>query len=368
MGSDRSPPAIGDARGPSIDMTSALEASLECLGKSLCRRPFLASLAVLGLITFFIWLIPPIVLAGFLIFFLPGLILLAVPTIFLYMAVGGAITGAAVALLRAAGMEPGRVVRIATASAAATATVALGFLPPTILNPAVDRMRAELTSGDVAASDPITVPGTVGITVRSLENHCGSLCLRLLYNGAARRVVVSQTLGDDAPVAYEVERLGSCAPASYQTLRETQVAFPADSGSSVEYQTRKRMEAGECLVARGGSLDEAELVVGVRSILRRRSSTLTRALPEDTVEADRITISDGFGRVLFRRTEVRAAALSSPVWITSGSPYRSAPGYFGFARDQTTSGEIGPEGRDVLPALLGDDVRLPDLPNAGSVP
>jgi hypothetical protein len=151
-------------------------------------------------------------------------------------------------------------------------------------------------------------------------------------------------------------------------LRERQVAFPGDGGSSVTYQTRQRMDAGECLIAGAGSLDEARLLVDVRSILPQRSSTLTQAVPVDTVEAERIEISDRSGRVLFRRTEVRSAALSSPVWISSGSSYRSAPGYFGFARNLSISGEIGPEGRDVLPAVLGEAVRLPGLPSDVAVP
>jgi hypothetical protein len=84
------------------------------------------------------------------------------------------------------------------------------------------------------------------------------------------------------------------------------------------------MDAGECLIAGAGSLDEARLLVDVRSILPQRSSTLTQAVPVETVEADRIEISDRSGRVLFRKTEVRSAALSSPVWISSGSLQVSA--------------------------------------------
>jgi hypothetical protein len=111
------------------------------------------------------------------------------------------------------------------------------------------------------------------------------------------------------------------------------------------------------------SLEEAGATISFRNIKSAAgifSHQWTLVL--DTVTANRLEIVGAGGRVLYRRTEVTAEPLIRPLLIETRAGLLTSLTYAGWARSKQTYAPMGPNGRDVLPSLLGEAVRLPDKP------
>jgi hypothetical protein len=238
-------------------------------------------------------------------------------------------------------------------------------LPPW-LNQAAELEVAALRSKDTEPSLPLALAPVVAIVVPDGHDsrdhlYCETLCQRLLYNGAATRMILT-----DAPPPGRSSRL---APTAYwigksdtfpePLLSRREIVWPGDvrqpRGEDPRSQVRARIAAGECLMHGAAKVGEAGATIAYRTI--KVGNSMFRApwsLALDTVEAS--------GRVLYRRTEVKAAPLVTPLQIGTVAGLLTTITYAGWARGKREFAPLGPNGRDVLPALLGPAGRVPDRP------
>ena len=111
-----------------------------------------------------------------------------------------------------------------------------------------------------------------------------------------------------------------------------------------------------------GRIEEAGATIAYRTV-KGGSNTFNApwSLTLDTVTAHRLEVVETGGRVLFRHTEVEAAPLRMPLQIGVGAGLLTTVTYVGWARGRIGHATLGPNARDVLPAVLGDAGRTPDV-------
>lgn len=329
-------------------------------------HPFAVGVAALGLVAGVVCAVPAVAMFGLLLFVVPGILLGLAPTMFLYVVAWWALHVAAKAALGGCGLDPrSRLARWTAGIASGAAVVCLGVWIPDAASRRVEPIRAALTAPDFDLKDAVRVPRVVAVeTLQHTDGRCGTICQRLLLNGAADKVIVPGRLrGDGEARAYFLQRGSGC---SKTLLSSTDVAFPADrldeTHRSGEFRAWARIDAGECFAFEPAAMADAGLTIRLRRVLRYGRLQHPWTAPHNAIEAERLELLDGDGRALFRRTEVRAHELFSPLMINVASSPLSSVSLVGWARDLVTTAELDMEGRKVLPSLLGDALRLPDMP------
>ena len=133
---------------------------------------------------------------------------------------------------------------------------------------------------------------------------------------------------------------------------------------TVEDRVKVRIAGGECLVRDTGRMEDAGTIISVRNV--KPGLSVFRGpwnLWLDTVNARRLEIAEADGRVLYRRTQITAALLAEPLRSTAGGGLFTTVTYAGWARREVNTQPLGPDGRDILPDLLGKEAsRPPDVP------
>lgn len=330
-------------------------------------------------------LAPSIVYVGLVAGILPGLLLLFAPSLFLYSVVWLAVFELMKALSRAfrIGKDKG-LARIALGTIAIFPAAALGFLAPPLLNTHIAPAVAEARKADVEAKEkPVPLAPSValvlprkaiGFRLTDYANDllCETLCQRLLYNGAAQRVIVAfsdahpATAGGEQGRAFGIERREECPE---PLLADKEIVWPGDIRAirSVLGRVQARVAAGECLIHEPADVREAGLTISFREIKPEPSRFEgSWKLWKDTIGVNRLEIIQADGQVLFRRTEVKARPLYAPLLLVAESSFLTTVVYRGWERTETLYGDMDLYGRAVLPDLLGREaVRVPDDPSAG---
>jgi hypothetical protein len=320
-------------------------------------------------------LFPPAVAFGLILGVLPGIFLSLAPSLFMYL-LGWRITRWVVLrVLVSAGFSQTTPRNRWLAGFAALVIVAIPAIAiPLVINAPLQQEIAMLQATDVAPAGSVKLSATVGIELpKSFGNkapYCEAICLRLLYNGAVSSVVSAELLPNGKlkkASGYRIERHDEC---SKPDLPNSLIVWPGEWRAvrgerpiSIMDRVRARISAGECLVRQEGHLEDAEVNISVRGIKRGLGRfDGPRKLWLDTVSARRLEIIGSDGRVLYRLTEVTAQPLAVPLLYVVAAGFLTTVTYSGWMRSNMEVSPLGPDARDVLPDLLGDASRPPDLP------
>jgi hypothetical protein len=328
--------------------------------------------AVVGVVATVVMAVPQIALIGLAAGILPGYLLAITPSLFCYSLAWWPIRRVLLKAGLLAGLDPARRLLHWTAGTSAVAiTLIPAILVPRALNVSIEEAATTLRAEDHESAGQIAFPTVVALRFpRSYVqiNLCEALCQHLLYNGVVSRVIVSQLNGPDAsipppPNAYWIERRDRCPEPDISIF---QVAWPTDipfeDGGPLT-RVRARIAAGECLLRDQGKIEEAGATITVRQLKKGASIFDTPwTLEPDTVEANRLEIVESDGRLLYRRTEVKTQPLMVPLLIDVQSGLFTTVTYVGWARSPVVYSPIGPQGRDVMPDLLGAASRRVDKP------
>jgi hypothetical protein len=334
---------------------------------------FTAYLGCTGIVAVLVIAFPGIVLFGLLAGVVPGILLGITPSLFCYSlawwATRALVLKAAAVRWAAPTSDVGRRALRTAAGGLAVVIVALpALLVPQVMNSSLAGRVAALRADDRDVAAPLAFPPVIAIALSDnydwlhKQLFCETLCQRLLYSGSVSRVVVADAIPQRAVGAFWIERRGQCPePALPHSEVRWAVDFPLNRGDAPEEQVRARIARGECLIQGAGSLDEAGVIIAFRKIKEGASIFANPwSLSLDTVAATRLEIVDREGRALYRRTEVKNQPLVVPLLIDARAGLLTSVTYVGWARSETTDGAIGPNGRDVLPGLLGPAARLSD--------
>ena len=334
------------------------------------ERGFLGCLGCTGVAAIVVLLFPIAAFLGFMAGILPGLFLAVAPSLFVYMVCWRCLKwlcarGGAAAGFGATGFWSGRLIDFA----AVVPIIAIAIILPMAINTDIEREALTLQLTDKISTGPIDLPDIVAIdlpwrfTRFGYVASCEAICLRLLYNGAVSRVlaVVYDGLARKQVVAsYRIERRPQCPDPK---LENGFVVWSGEGGRGVTAPVRARIAAGDCLIREDGTLSEARATISFRQIKSAESSFQHPwTLKLDTLAGFRLEIVTADGRVLYRQTEIRAHPLSVPLRTTASGGRSTTSTYVEWSRTRLNRAPLGPDGRDVLPRLLGDAARLPDLP------
>jgi hypothetical protein len=342
---------------------------------------FLRFLGCTGVAALIVMAYPAAAVFGLLLGGLPGLFLGVAPSLFVYLVIWWGLKWLALRLALGAGLASGtRQVRWVANFAPVAILLVVAFTIPGMVNAPHEQEIAQLQATDLQSPGVIKLPAIVAIELPSASHssrrgegpYCEALCLRLLYNGAVARVIAAARSPDGKKIelaSYRIERRDQCPkpdlprtlivwPEQHRALRGTKLR-------RVEDRVQARISAGECLVRDAGRIEDADTVISVLNVRAGADIFQGPWNPRlDTVSARRLEIAEADGRVLYRRTEVTAALLSSPLRSTAGGGLLTTVTYAGWARSRSDTQPLGPDARDILPGLLGEEAsRLPDLPD-----
>jgi hypothetical protein len=334
------------------------------------ERGFLGCLGCTGVAAIVVLLFPIAAFVGFMAGVLPGLFLAVAPSLFVYMIGWRGLrwlcgrVGAA-AGFGATGLRSGRVIDFV----AVIPIVAFVIILPMAINSDIEQEASALQLTDKISTGSIDLPDIVAIDLPSRYTRfgdvasCEAICLRLLYNGAVSRVLAVAYDGlarKQVVASYRIERRPQCPDPK---LENGFVVWSGERGRGVTAPVRARIAAGDCLIREDGALSEARATISFRQIKSAQSSFQHPwTLKLDTLAALRLEIVTADGRVLYRQTEIRADPLSVPLRTTASGGRSTTSTYVEWSRTRLNRSPLGPDGRDVLPTLLGDAARLPDLP------
>lgn len=203
---------------------------------------------------------PALVIIGFFLLILPGLILAFSPMVALY----GWLFALPYAAMRRIGLG-----MVAAGLLALAGPVIVGVGVPTLANSVTRAALASAVARDIRPAQPLPIGGTIALLRDSQtggwhrgDNGCDDLCLRLLYNHDARIVYVGQ-MGQPGR-AFTIEQRAVCPPFLFSTDTVKWQGWPTQSGSKKRIEwplppglkevVEARIAGGECLVRVSGPI------------------------------------------------------------------------------------------------------------------
>jgi hypothetical protein len=343
----------------------------------LAHSPFLYYLSGVGVAALIVMAFPVTAVFGLFLGILPGIILGLTPSLFIYLLAWGVLRWLVLKLATVSGFNSGSwQLRWMASLVPVAILMVLAFRIPETINRPHEQEIAQLEATDVQPSDVIKLPTIVAVELPSFTYgrrrgegpFCEALCLRLLYNGVVSRVIAVARFSDGIELAgYRIERRDQCPKPD---LPRSLIVWPQqhlEMGTeprSVEQRVQARIAGGECLVREAARIEDAAMVIAVRSI-KAGTGSLRKpwSLWLDAVDAKRLDVVEADGRVLYRRTQISAELLSAPLRSTAGGGLLTSVTYVGWAYRVVNTQPLGPDGRDILPDLLGKEAsRAPDVP------
>jgi hypothetical protein len=212
-------------------------------------RSFLLITGILASIGMFF---PSLVLLGYFLLIIPGVILTCAPSVFAY--------GVAVSAIE----KVFKLVRVPFPFlVSVVAALGAGSLIAIILNLPMWQKIDEIKNNDIPLQHEIVFPQTIAIFVDEFKGHfqeadeilCNSLCQYLLYNKAAEKVIIgfdyNQTQKNDVFTSYSIEPGKNCKQIGYISNQKEDLAIK---------NVQMRMAFGECLLKSETPLSEAQLI------------------------------------------------------------------------------------------------------------
>jgi len=272
-------------------------------------------------------------------FGIPGLLVIASPTMLLY-------SGALVPLWLASIAPDRRVWRIAAAACIPiVVAIAPGMLSRHEAQEFAMRMSKDDASHPVAAKPrSIELAGdsqsgmfVYGQTIGDKDASCNEICRRLLFNGEVDWVRMTHV-----PGIYMNKRSGTASSATYHIEHRASCPELYPAGTRIEQAVRDRLIAGDCVIAESG--DSAAAGATVTFTTSYFDQHYPPKPPEqgprhaiiETVKDLRIeSRQDGARTTVVRRTETVARTFALPFYI--GSEMHMQGGYNGatLGRDET---------------------------------
>jgi hypothetical protein len=265
----------------------------------------------------------------------------------------------------------------------AGATLLVLAIPPALINPGLETRAAAFAAHDLDAlakplrAEVIAILHDQPLVHRRDQSACDGLCMRLLLNGTAKRVLVAQQSIDIPPVgtndatSFRFEARDACPAVSLGTGNDE----IKDTGGPRSYQQKFAHELmqleiakGNCLIEETVALSTADVVIS-RGTLHRGRSRLDAGLDPfaDTLFAYRLSVhvrGDGGFREAYRRTSVVTHPLA-PVLAPTVEGGAELRAYAVFARLESRrnlDSEYGsePDWSDFLTKKLGLQLALKD--------
>ncbi|WP_447757037.1 hypothetical protein [Sphingopyxis fribergensis] len=264
--------------------------------------------------------IPGLVVIGFFLLILPGLILAISPAIALY----GWLFAAPYATLRGSGLAGWRAALIAL-----LVPLAFGFGRPAPSNAETRGNLALASAGDIRPTRTLAIGGTVALVRGDStggwhkgDNGCDDLCLRLLYNGDAKIVYLGQL--DRPGLAFTIERRPVCPPFlfSQDVLKWHNWPSRASDKKGMDWPpppglkevVEARIAGGDCLVGISGTIRPDWTIE--RIALARNHADEPWSMAAGEAYGERITVYRREGAKMkpaARFTNTYASALSVPL-------------------------------------------------------
>src|SRR3954470_24067399 len=211
-------------------------------------------LAVTGALAAIAVAAPALVMIGFFVGILPGIVLFVAPSVFLYafawyLARTGILIAGTVARFNSGRWW----FKVLAGVTAIPILIAAVFVPPHMINASVDRIVEEFQSDDRGTPQLISFPPIVAVLLpRGIDKQpaCDTLCQRLLYNGRATKVIMADSVKSKRqPVAYWIEHRDVCPE---PVIARRNVVWPQDHlfrpRRIPRTGVRGRSAAGECLI------------------------------------------------------------------------------------------------------------------------
>jgi hypothetical protein len=312
---------------------------------------------------------PGFVLIGLFLGIIPGIVLWLAPSLFVYSLLWWSTRAVLWKIPITARLARNGMFRFAVSALSAAIVATPAILVPYLINMRAEAAVQRLQAGDREPDKPIVLPPIVTLVIDGNYNwpvqkpFCETLCLRLLFNATVAHVIAVDPAHGNATTAFWIERRGTCpAQTNFSLNIMWMTDFPLVRGNTPEDRVRARMARGECLLEGDGRPNEAAMTISYRAV-QAGISIFDRpwALELGPLSVNRLEITDASGATIYRRTEVTTAPLIVPLQITTAAGLLTTVTYAGWARSDKVLGKIGPQGRDVLPRVLGAAVRTPEI-------
>jgi hypothetical protein len=316
---------------------------------------------------------PGAVMIGFFLGVIPGVVLWVAPSLFMYSLLWWC--------TRAFFLVSAWIINIHVRRSVVSVLSAMIVAIPAAVVPQLINMQTEAAVQRLRADDkelerPIALPSTVALVIdgnydwKKRKPSCEVLCLRLLYNETVARVIAIDSTRANDISAFWIEQRVTCPERpnfAFDVAWKTD--FPLVRGDNLRDRVRARIVGGDCLLEGDGRPEDATLTISYRKFQKGRSALehswdIRPGLPA----ANRLEIIDANDGTIYRRTEVKFARLATPLLITTRAGLLTTVTYAGWWRSEETLGQMGPNGRDVFPQILGEAVRKPEANSDGNFP
>jgi hypothetical protein len=329
-------------------------------------RRFSVYIGSLGVATLVALAWPSSVLFGFFLGVVPGVVLSLAPTLFLYSLLW-CITRALLGKLLDRRSQSGAF-RVVIAVLGSVIVAIPAVLIPSLSNMQAYDAAVRMQMDDFEPDKPIALPATIALVIDGnyewsrKKPACETLCVRLLFNSMVARVIAVDPSRDNSTSAFWIERRETCPDRPNLKFDVTWMTdFPLVRGDTLNDRVRDRIAHGECLIEGDGRPEDAGATVAYRHV-QRGTGTFQRPwhIPPGPPMVNRLEILSANGAPLYRRTEVTTIKMTTPLMVETRAGLLTTATYAGWARYEKTLGQIGPNGRDVLPYVFPDAAKKPE--------
>lgn len=298
-------------------------------------------LIILGILAAIATFFPISIIFGLMFFIVPGIVLTCALSIFIYYA-GSLVLGIALKFFK---------VPFPTLIALVS-LVGIGCLISYNLNkPIIDKVN-EFKSLDVASNGEFNIPDTIAIYSSHYlryKNMCNELCQLLLFNKAAKQVLIITDLSviNAAPntmvTSYSLERGEHCKSDN----------IPSERWSGLTKNVENRIAGGECIVQHTTNLAEASYIFVQEKILQNHLYQDYKNLKRRVIFVDYVELLKNTGNNFekdYRYSEISAQPFVYPLSL---GPILGAGGgnmslNFGFFHYTFTVNDPGPSYGDPI--------------------
>lgn len=314
-------------------------------------KPFGWLLGCTGIASILVIVFPGLAVAGYMMGIFPGILLGAAPSLLIYLVAWWALRRAIMLWPVGAGQQR-RLCRTASVVAAILVLAAAVMIPITCNLP-LDRAPADYQATDIAPPQPLALAGVVAVIPSAdtayRKPSCDVICEHLLFETGVMRVIgVSTALDGQRITSYRIERRSEC-PRPALSQRPPLKRIDNESAAGQLQRFRRRIAAGECLIEEPGHVADADVTIQLRILYRGADRfSMPWRLTRDIAEVRQLEIVMADNRVLYRRTEVTADRLMTPLFSVATSGLLTTVSYVGWSRVRTVSSPLGIQGDDAL--------------------
>jgi len=299
-------------------------------------KVFLALVLTLIVATTIAFAAPWLVMLGFMFFIVPGAILAVSPTALFYLP----IFTVPWFFLRSSS-------NVLALRAAAGAVLTIAFGVPSAMNELSRQELVAAEESDIVPAAPIAPARTIALLpaggYSQSAEYCSDLCLLLLYNGVAERVISLAPEGQRAkPTLFRIERREACDAGRIKDRTWTS----EHTAAAIVNAVRLRVAAGECLIAEAPGDAVPDLTIIRRADVVKTDERDRLLLRIGHIDSYSVEVSAG-GSVLARISERQTRMLVAPLFLNLPIFAELSVGEWEWARRDTDNPKL-----DVLAALL----------------